>query len=86
MPKVAERRAAECRHAKDTPYLSPGKARPRTHGRTFTNTYAGIAPASAPAFIAAQLIGGAIGTLLAAIVYPVRRSRVRTEEPAQLAG
>jgi hypothetical protein len=28
-----------------------------TIGRTFTTTYAGIAPASAPAFIAAQLTG-----------------------------
>jgi arsenate reductase len=57
-----------------------------TIGRTLTDTYAGIAPASAPAFIAAQLVGGAIGTLLAVTVYPVRRGRVRTEEPAQLAG
>ena len=56
-----------------------------TIGRTLTDTYAGIAPASAPAFIAAQLVGGAIGTLLAVTVYPVRRGRVRTEEPAQLA-
>ena len=29
-----------------------------TIGRTLTNTYAGIAPVSAPAFIAAQLVGG----------------------------
>jgi glycerol uptake facilitator-like aquaporin len=57
-----------------------------TIGRTLTNTYAGIAPASAPAFIAAQVVGGALGTLLAIAVYPVRRSRVRAEEPAQLAG
>src|SRR5439155_146868 len=33
-----------------------------TIGRTLTDTYAGIVPASAPAFIAAQLAGGAIGT------------------------
>jgi glycerol uptake facilitator-like aquaporin len=57
-----------------------------TIGRTLINTYAGIAPASAPAFIAAQVVGGALGTLLAIAVYPVRRGRVRTEEPAQLAG
>ena len=57
-----------------------------TIGRTLTDTYAGIAPASAPAFIAAQLAGGAIGTLLAVILYPVRRGRVQVEEPAQLAG
>lgn len=30
-----------------------------TIGRTLTNTYAGIAPASAPAFIAAQITGAA---------------------------
>jgi glycerol uptake facilitator-like aquaporin len=57
-----------------------------TIGRTLTNTYAGIAPASAPAFIAAQLVGGAIGTALAVIVYPVRRSQVQVEESVQLAG
>jgi glycerol uptake facilitator-like aquaporin len=56
-----------------------------TIGRTLTDTYAGIAPASAPAFIAAQIVGGAIGTLLAVTVYPARRGRARTEEPAQLA-
>jgi glycerol uptake facilitator-like aquaporin len=43
-----------------------------TIGRTLTNTYAGIAPVSAPAFITAQLIGGAIGTVLAVTVYPAR--------------
>ncbi len=57
-----------------------------TIGRTLTNTYAGIAPASAHAFIAAQLVGGTIGTLLAVTVYPARPSRARTEEPARLAG
>jgi glycerol uptake facilitator-like aquaporin len=57
-----------------------------TIGRTLTDTYAGIAPASAPAFIAAQIIGGALGTLLAVAVYPVRRGQVRVREPAQLAG
>jgi glycerol uptake facilitator-like aquaporin len=57
-----------------------------TIGRTLTSTYAGIAPASAPAFIAAQLVGGAIGTVLAVTVYPVRSGRVQVEGPAQLAG
>jgi glycerol uptake facilitator-like aquaporin len=56
-----------------------------TIGRTLTNTYAGIAPASAPAFIAAQLAGGAIGTLLAVLVYPVQPGPARAEEPSQLA-
>ena len=57
-----------------------------TIGRTLTNTYAGIAPVSAPAFIAAQLVGGAIGTILAVAVYPARSARVRVGEPARLAG
>ena len=56
-----------------------------TIGRTLTNTYAGIAPASAPAFIAAQLVGGAIGTLLAITLYPARPSPVHAEQSAQLA-
>ena len=34
-----------------------------TIGRLMTDTYTGIAPASVPAFILAQLIGGVIGTL-----------------------
>jgi glycerol uptake facilitator-like aquaporin len=54
-----------------------------TIGRTLTSTYAGIAPASAPAFIAAQLAGGAIGTLLALTLYPARPGPVRAGEPAQ---
>jgi glycerol uptake facilitator-like aquaporin len=56
-----------------------------TIGWTLTPTYAGIAPASAPAFIAAQLAGGAIGALLAVTVYPARPDPVRADEPARLA-
>jgi glycerol uptake facilitator-like aquaporin len=58
-----------------------------TIGRTLTNTYAGIAPASAPAFIAAQVVGGAIGALLAVTLYPGRAGRpAGAQEPARLAG
>lgn len=57
-----------------------------TIGRTLTNTYAGIAPASAPAFIAAEILGGALGTLLAVVVYPVRHDRAPADEPARLTG
>jgi len=35
-----------------------------TIGRAFSDTFAGIAPASLPGFVAAQLIGGAAGLLL----------------------
>ena len=57
-----------------------------TVGRAFTSTYAGIAPASVPAFIAAQVIGGAMGTLLAIALYPTSRVPVPAEHTAQLAG
>ncbi len=57
-----------------------------TIGRALTKTYAGIAPVSAPAFIAAQLVGGAIGTVLAITIHPARPGGTRAEEPAPLAG
>ena len=43
-----------------------------TIGRTLTDTFAGIAPSSAPAFIVAQLLGGAIAIALARYLYPDR--------------
>src|SRR5262249_60809471 len=39
-------------------------------GRMFSATFAGIAPASAPAFIAAQIIGGALAVLVIRALYP----------------
>ena len=58
-----------------------------TIGRTLTDTYAGIAPASAPAFIAAQIVGGALGTALAVVLYPRRAGQgAAIQEPARLAG
>ena len=41
-----------------------------TIGRIFSNTFAGIAPASVPAFIAAQLVGAGLGALLVLALYP----------------
>jgi arsenate reductase len=41
-----------------------------TIGRMFSDTFAGIAPASAPAFIAAQIIGGALAVALVRMLYP----------------
>jgi arsenate reductase len=41
-----------------------------TIGRAFTDTFAGIAPASVPAFIVAQYIGAAIGVGLLVALYP----------------
>lgn len=43
-----------------------------TVGRMFSDTFAGIAPSSAPGFITAQIVGGAIGALLA-MVFARRR-------------
>lgn len=40
-----------------------------TIGRAFTDTFAGIAPASVAAFIAAQLVGAAVGVLLVAVCF-----------------
>jgi glycerol uptake facilitator-like aquaporin len=58
-----------------------------TIGRMLTDTYAGIAPVSAPAFIAAQVIGGALGTALAVLLYPGRAGQpAARQEPARLAG
>jgi hypothetical protein len=36
----------------------------------FSDTFAGIAPASAPAFIAAQIIGGLLALVLIKALYP----------------
>ncbi|WP_163550303.1 aquaporin [Candidatus Frankia nodulisporulans] len=39
-------------------------------GRMFSDTFAGIAPASVPAFVAAQLAGGVLGYGLVRLLYP----------------
>ncbi len=41
-----------------------------TVGRVFSDTFAGIAPASVPAFIAFQLAGATLGAGVAAALYP----------------
>ncbi|WFE42277.1 aquaporin [Micromonospora sp. WMMD998] len=41
-----------------------------TIGRAFTDTFAGIAPASVPGFVAAQLAGGLVATAALAVWYP----------------
>jgi len=43
-----------------------------TVGRMFSDTFAGIAPASVPAFIAAQLLGGLVGLAVVLYLYPRR--------------
>jgi arsenate reductase len=39
-------------------------------GRMFSDTFAGIAPASVPAYVIAQLVGGAAAIVLIRILYP----------------
>ncbi|WP_067810197.1 aquaporin [Nocardia beijingensis] len=41
-----------------------------TIGRVFSDTFAGIAPASVPGFIAAQITGTALGLALIVVLYP----------------
>jgi glycerol uptake facilitator-like aquaporin len=41
-----------------------------TIGRVFTDTFAGIAPSSAPPFILAQLVGLAVGIVVILALYP----------------
>jgi glycerol uptake facilitator-like aquaporin len=44
-----------------------------TVGRAFSDTFAGIAPASVPLFVAMQLAGGAVAVVLVRVLYPARR-------------
>jgi glycerol uptake facilitator-like aquaporin len=41
-----------------------------TVGRMFTNTFAGIAPSSAPGFIGMQVLGSAVGVAIVLALYP----------------
>ena len=45
-----------------------------TIARTLTNTFTGISPSSAPAFIVFQIVGGAIAMVAIVILYPTIRS------------
>jgi arsenate reductase len=45
-----------------------------TIGRMFTDTFAGIAPTSAPGYLAAQLLGGALGFAFIRFLYPAKRA------------
>ncbi len=41
-----------------------------TVGRMFSDTFAGIAPSSAPSFIGAQIVGGVLAVVLILVLYP----------------
>jgi arsenate reductase len=49
-----------------------------TIGRTFTDTFAGIAPASAPAYLVAQLLGGLVAVARPSWWYPSARRTANT--------
>jgi glycerol uptake facilitator-like aquaporin len=55
-----------------------------TVGRMFSDTFAGIAPSSAPSFIAAQVLGGVVAFALIRVLYPTpdQRSGDRSEPVA----
>ena len=46
-----------------------------TIGRMFSNTFAGIAPSSAPAFIAVQVVGALVGFGIAVALYPTTQEK-----------
>jgi len=54
-----------------------------TAGRAFTDTFAGIAPSSVPGFVAAQLVGGALGVAAVALLYPKPPPAAGTEPAAR---
>ncbi|MFD9221427.1 aquaporin [Streptomyces sp. NPDC060064] len=54
-----------------------------TIGRAFTDTFAGIAPASVPPFIAAQLVGAVVGLVLVAALFGRSRPAADTVIVAQ---
>jgi len=61
-----------------------------TVGRTLSDTFAGIAPASVPAFVAVQVLGGLLAVAAVVAIYPAPRALadavVRTAQPpAQVA-
>ncbi|MCX5124060.1 aquaporin [Streptomyces sp. NBC_00347] len=47
-----------------------------TIGRSFSDSFTGIAPQSLPGFVAAQLVGGILGLVLAAVLYGSTRRAV----------
>lgn len=55
-----------------------------TIGQVFTHTFAGIAPSSVPPFLAAQLIGEAIGVIATALLFPTSApARIESPERTQ---
>ncbi len=51
-----------------------------TVGRMFSNTFAGIAPSSAPSFIAAQVVGGVLAVVVIKLLY----TNITSEQAAEI--
>ncbi len=51
-----------------------------TIARTFSDTFAGIEPASAPMFIVAQFVAVAVGVVLIKVIYPVAKADPSPED------
>lgn len=51
-----------------------------TMGRMLSDTFAGIAPSSVPAFVLAQAVGGAIGAVLVLALYPAQAATPHTHQ------
>jgi glycerol uptake facilitator-like aquaporin len=49
-------------------------------GRMFSDTFAGIAPSSVPAFVLAQIVGAAIGAALVLALYPSQAATPHTHQ------
>jgi len=65
-PAVGAYIGAACWFTSSTSFANPAV----TIGRAFTDTFAGIAPASVPGFIGAQIVGLIIGVALVLVLYP----------------
>lgn len=53
-----------------------------TVARTLSDTFAGIAPSSAPMFVLMQVVGGALGLLLVRLLWPHSPSAPPTADPS----
>jgi arsenate reductase len=53
-----------------------------TVARTLSDTFAGIAPASVPAFLAAQVLGGLLGLGLVVVLFPLEQVRLQESADA----
>ncbi|WP_426243785.1 aquaporin [Nocardioides sp. LHG3406-4] len=54
-----------------------------TVARTLSDTFAGIQPSAAPAFVACQLVGGALGLVAVRFLFPTPVAVAADQEPAR---